>query len=75
MGCLLRVTQFSAIQKRWNGNNAQGRCDKADEIADDAPAQRKDHGVARASVQEEEVLDRCFAFATFRGLARGDRVR
>ena len=65
------VPECAELAKREEGEkgnskkkNAQCRSDKANEITNDAPAQRKNYGVARTLVEKEEVLHRGLTIAT-----------
>ena len=67
--------ELTQKKERRERKNAQGCGNKADQITNDAPAKRKNHGIARTSIEKEKILDRCLAVAALRGLAWRDRVR
>ena len=53
---------------------SQGRRNEANQISDDSPSESKNYGIARALVQQEEVLDLRLGLPALARLSRRDNI-
>lgn len=70
----IELTQGQQTAEKDKEKDAQRRSNVSNQISDDSPTQRKDHGVAGAFVQQEKVFDRRLSLAAFGRFAWGNRV-